>query len=492
MDFDLTAEQKAFRRVVREFADEVVAPAAEAHDREETLPLEIVEQMAELGLFGLPFPRRVGGSDAGTLTAASRSRSWDAPTSRSRSRCRRRGPRRQHDGPVRHRRAEGALAPAARAGDDPGRRSRSPSRAAAPTPPRCRTTARLENGQWVAGRHEGVHHELRLADHHVHIVAAVDRTRARGRGASTDHRARRHGRGSRQAPPYRKMGWHASDTHELSFDGCRVPQEHLLGERGRGFSQALAVAGRGPHRRRRASDGPRPGLPRPEPRLRVRARGVRHADRRAPGDPVQDRRHARARSRPRVCRPTAPRGCRMRARPTSLRRRSRSSSRARPRWSTRARPCRSTAGYGFIEDFPGRALLPRREGPGDRRRHQRDPPASDRARPRRPARGLTQPCPRERMPCSATTASASAPRRSGARPGRMGWRYFCEIQTAEPAPHGETSTSSSTPTAASLRLRIDTGEHDILLEPRGDALGRLPRPRPVESRVGTPDALSTT
>src|SRR6185312_4164609 len=42
-------------------------------------------------------------------------------------------------------------------------------------------------------------------------------------------------------PPYRKMGWHASDTHGLSFSGCRVPEANLLGERGRGFANFLAT-----------------------------------------------------------------------------------------------------------------------------------------------------------------------------------------------------------------------------------------------------------
>jgi butyryl-CoA dehydrogenase len=42
-------------------------------------------------------------------------------------------------------------------------------------------------------------------------------------------------------PPYRKMGWHASDTHGLSFSGCRVPEANLLGDRGRGFAQFLAI-----------------------------------------------------------------------------------------------------------------------------------------------------------------------------------------------------------------------------------------------------------
>src|SRR5205085_9904289 len=46
-------------------------------------------------------------------------------------------------------------------------------------------------------------------------------------------------------PPYRKMGWHASDTHGLTFTGCRVPGDHLLGERGRGFAQFLSILDEG-------------------------------------------------------------------------------------------------------------------------------------------------------------------------------------------------------------------------------------------------------
>ncbi|HMC37147.1 MAG TPA: acyl-CoA dehydrogenase family protein, partial [Actinomycetota bacterium] len=61
MDFDLTEEQQAFRRAVREFAEDVIAPRTEEMDRREELPLDIVKQMGEMGLFGLPFPEEYGG-----------------------------------------------------------------------------------------------------------------------------------------------------------------------------------------------------------------------------------------------------------------------------------------------------------------------------------------------------------------------------------------------------------------------------------------------
>src|SRR5919198_5649952 len=68
MDFDLSQEQQDFRRSVREFAEEVIAPRAEEMDRREEFPLDIVKQMGELGLFGLPFPEEYGGQGADFLT----------------------------------------------------------------------------------------------------------------------------------------------------------------------------------------------------------------------------------------------------------------------------------------------------------------------------------------------------------------------------------------------------------------------------------------
>src|SRR5438445_10301158 len=68
MDFDRSPEQEEFRKAVREFAEEVVAPRAEEMDRAAELPLDIVKQMGEMGLFGLPFPESYGGQGADFLT----------------------------------------------------------------------------------------------------------------------------------------------------------------------------------------------------------------------------------------------------------------------------------------------------------------------------------------------------------------------------------------------------------------------------------------
>src|SRR5918992_1583633 len=68
MDLDLPEETQEFRAVVREFADDVVAPRAEEMDRQGELPMDIVKQMGELGLFGLPFPEEYGGQGSDFLT----------------------------------------------------------------------------------------------------------------------------------------------------------------------------------------------------------------------------------------------------------------------------------------------------------------------------------------------------------------------------------------------------------------------------------------
>ena len=70
MNLDLTDEQRAIQRTVREFAQERVAPRAEQMDRDEAFPYDLVREMAALGLMGLPFPEEYGGSGADTISYA--------------------------------------------------------------------------------------------------------------------------------------------------------------------------------------------------------------------------------------------------------------------------------------------------------------------------------------------------------------------------------------------------------------------------------------
>ena len=165
MDFDLSAEQQELRAVVRAFADEVVAPAAEVHDREATFPLEVVQQMAELGFFGLTLPEAYGGSDAGTLSLRRGARR----TRPSRPVGGGHGvgvgqPGGRHDRAPGHRPAEGALAPRPRRGNRP--RLVRADRAGRWLRRRRRSHHGETRGRRVgARRFEGVHHQQRHADH---------------------------------------------------------------------------------------------------------------------------------------------------------------------------------------------------------------------------------------------------------------------------------------------------------------------------------------
>ncbi len=237
MDFDLTQEQEDFRKAVRQFAEEVVAPVAEELDREERFPLEIVRQMGELGLFGLPFPERYGGLDGDFLTFclcmeeiarvdSSVAITLEAAVGLGANPIYRFGTEEQK---------ERWLTPMARGQilgsfglTEAGGGSDAQS---------IRTTARLEDGEWVIDGSKAFITNSGTPLSKVCVVAAMtgDLGEISNIIVPTDTPGFSVGRS------YRKVGWRASDTHELSFDGCRVPEVNLLGERGRGYAQFLEV-----------------------------------------------------------------------------------------------------------------------------------------------------------------------------------------------------------------------------------------------------------
>jgi short-chain 2-methylacyl-CoA dehydrogenase len=244
VDFDFTDEQQEFRAAVRAFAEEVVAPRAEEMDRTGEFPLDIVKQMGEMGLFGLPFPEDEGGqgSDFTSLCIAieelarvdsSVAITLEAGVGLGASPIHRYGTPEQKERWLRPMcRGEilgafGLTEPGG--GSDAGA---------------TRTTARLEGGEWVINGSKAF-----ITNSGTDITGCITVTALTGEGegdkeisaiivpAGTP--------GLTVGRSYRKIGWHASDTHELSFDDCRVPQENLLGERGRGFAQFLATLDEG-------------------------------------------------------------------------------------------------------------------------------------------------------------------------------------------------------------------------------------------------------
>jgi butyryl-CoA dehydrogenase len=240
MNFDLTPEQEEFRQVVRRFAQEVVAPGAAERDRTESFPLDVVKQMAELGLFGLPFPEEYGGSNADTVTIClaieelgrvdqSVGITLSAATGLGGGMISRFGAPEQKErwlGPI----ARGEVL-ASFALTEPG----GGSDAAA-----ARTTARVDRDGWVIDGAKAFITNSGTSITGVHVVAASTDPDA-GTHALSTFLVPADAEGITVEPAYRKLGWHASDTHGLGFDGVRVPADALLGERGRGFPQCLEI-----------------------------------------------------------------------------------------------------------------------------------------------------------------------------------------------------------------------------------------------------------
>jgi short/branched chain acyl-CoA dehydrogenase len=240
VDLDLTPEQEEFRKVVREFAEEVVAPQAADADREERFPLEVVKQMGAMGLFGLPFPEAYGGSDADTITVClaieelgradqSVGITLSAAVGLAGMMIHRFGTDEQKTRWLAPLCRGEALGSFGLTEPDAG------SDAAA-----ARTTARLDDSEWVIDGSKALITNSGTPLTTFHVVAAATEPGGGAKGLSTIV-VPAGTPGVVVERSYRKLGWHASDTHGLTFEGCRVPEANLLGERGRGFAQCLEI-----------------------------------------------------------------------------------------------------------------------------------------------------------------------------------------------------------------------------------------------------------
>ena len=240
VDFDLSEEQVEFQMVVRGFVDDVIRPHAERWDAEGELPMDAVKQMAGLGLFGLPFPEAYGGSGADLLTLciaieeiaridSSLAITLEAAVGLGAMPIYRFGTEEQ-----RRRWLPPLAAGDALAGyglTEPG----GGSDAAA-----TRTTAKLDGDEWVINGSKSFITNSGTPITSLVTITAVTGDGDRGKEISSII-VPRDTPGFEVGGGYRKMGWHHSDTHELAFNDCRVPQENLLGELGGGFSNFLSI-----------------------------------------------------------------------------------------------------------------------------------------------------------------------------------------------------------------------------------------------------------
>lgn len=244
MNFDLPAETEQFRSVVRDFADRVIAPKAEEWDRDHRFPVEVVTQMGELGLFGLPFPEEYGGSGSDFLTLCvaieeiarvdqSLAITLEAGVGLGANPIFQFGTDEQRERWLPDLCAGRALGGFGLTEPDAGSDAGG-----------TRTRAVLDETtrEWVINGEKAF--ITNSGTDITSIVTITARTDSPGGGgkpeisaivvpAGTD--------GFEVQPPYRKMGWHASDTHGLAFADCRVPEANVLGEKGRGFANFLSI-----------------------------------------------------------------------------------------------------------------------------------------------------------------------------------------------------------------------------------------------------------
>jgi short/branched chain acyl-CoA dehydrogenase len=233
---DLTDEQELIRRTVREFAETKVAPVAEELDREARFPYELVAELAELGLMGLPIPEEYGGAGGDTVSYAlaieelTRIDSSVAITVAAHT-------------------SLGTM-PILLFGSDEQKREWLPRLASGQglgafglTEPDAgsdagatRTRAELRDAEWsIDGS------KIFITNAGTDISACVTITALTGDGEISNLIVPNGAPGYEISPPMKKLGWRASDTRELSFRGCRVPEGNLLGERGNGFAQFMTI-----------------------------------------------------------------------------------------------------------------------------------------------------------------------------------------------------------------------------------------------------------
>jgi short-chain 2-methylacyl-CoA dehydrogenase len=234
MDFDLSDEQQAIRRLAREFAEGEVRPVAEELDRGKRFPYEIVAKLGELGLMGIPYPPEYGGGGADNLSYAlaieelTRVDSSVAITVAAHTSL---GTWPLYAYGSDELKAEwlprlcsgdrlaafGLTEP--EAGSDAGN---------------TRTRAAREDGHWVINGAKQF-----ITNSGTHISGFVTITARTGEDEISNLLVPNGTPGYEIGEPYRKMGWNASDTRPLTFEDCRVPEDHLVGPPGQGFKQFL-------------------------------------------------------------------------------------------------------------------------------------------------------------------------------------------------------------------------------------------------------------
>lgn len=245
----LSEEHQALAESARDFSEQVVAPVSAENDAEHRFPYEVIAQAGQMGLFGLPFPEEYGGEGGDYLAFClvleelakvdqSVAITLEAGVGLGAMPIYRYGTEEQKQqwlpGLLSGKNLAGFALTESDAGSDASG---------------TRTTAKLENGEWVIdGTKEFI------TNSGTDITSLVTVTAVTGQTEQPDGSLKKEistilvpsgTPGFSVGAGYDKVGWNASDTHPLSFTNCRVPEDHLLGERGRGYANFLGVLDEG-------------------------------------------------------------------------------------------------------------------------------------------------------------------------------------------------------------------------------------------------------
>src|SRR6516162_4396715 len=246
LSYRLEPEHEELRKTVEEFARDEVAPViGDLYERGE-FPYDIVARMGRMGLFGLPVAEKYGGmgGDYFALCLAleelgrvdsSVAITLEAAVSLGIMPIYRYGTEAQ-----KHQWLPGLCS-----GQTLGAFGLTEPGGGSDVAGAMRTRARLEDGSWVIDGTKSFITNSGTSITAVVAVAAVTGTRDDGKPEISTILVPSGTPGFTVSAKYSKVGWCASDTRELSFDGCRVPEANLLGERGRGYAQFLRTLDEG-------------------------------------------------------------------------------------------------------------------------------------------------------------------------------------------------------------------------------------------------------
>ncbi|PFO03685.1 acyl-CoA dehydrogenase [Bacillus sp. AFS076308] len=236
MNFDLTSEQQMIKQMIRQFVDEEVAPGAIERDRTKRFPVEIFKKLSDLGMMGLPFPEKYGGSGADTISFAivveelsrgcgSTGITYSAHISLGGAPLNLFGTEEQklkYLTPICTGESLGAFGlTEPNAGSDAGG---------------TRTSAKEANGEFIINGNKCFITNASYA-HHLALTAVTG-----GKNGQKEISAiivPTNSEGFTIIDNYEKMGLNASNTTELVLENVKVPVDHLLGKRGEGFRQFL-------------------------------------------------------------------------------------------------------------------------------------------------------------------------------------------------------------------------------------------------------------